>query len=174
MGGFANCMPYDQNNASFLWMHQKQASQLVLLGNYSPALISYGWQKKATNIIKANWSLHWLELCLFRRRIGKTFLKNKKNLPKSLVNFTIFMYYRETWSGSSLSSRRAPSQTCHGRGANLWPPARQAATLPIEQSKQLKAQSISWDSRFKFGPIYGVYSIEYISLLLFDQYKRSK
>ena len=46
-------------------------------------------------------------------------------------------YYRDTWPGSSLSSRRAPRQTCHGRGANLRPPAQQAAALPKELSRQL-------------------------------------
>ncbi len=46
-------------------------------------------------------------------------------------------HYRETWPGSSLSSRRAPRQTCHGRGANLRPPAKQAATLPKKLSRQL-------------------------------------
>ncbi len=45
--------------------------------------------------------------------------------------------YRETWPGSSLSSRRAPRQTCHGHGANLRPPASQAAALPKELSRQL-------------------------------------
>jgi hypothetical protein len=35
---------------------------------------------------------------------------------------------------SSLSSRRAPRQTCQGRGANLRPPAPQASTLPKELS----------------------------------------
>ncbi len=39
--------------------------------------------------------------------------------------------------GSSLSSRRAPRQTCHSRGANLRSPALQAATLPKELSRQL-------------------------------------
>jgi hypothetical protein len=48
-------------------------------------------------------------------------------------------YYRETWPGSSLSSRRVPRQKCHGRGANLRPPAPQADALPKELSRQLIA-----------------------------------
>jgi hypothetical protein len=46
-------------------------------------------------------------------------------------------HYKVTSPGSSLSSRRAPRQTCHGRGANLRHHALQAAALPKELSKQL-------------------------------------
>jgi hypothetical protein len=49
-------------------------------------------------------------------------------------------HYRETCPGSSLSSRRAPRQTCPGRGANLRPPGDQADALTKELSRQL----ISW------------------------------
>ncbi len=67
-------------------------------------------------------------------------------------------HYRETWPGSSLSSRRAPRQTCHGRGANLRPPAPQADALPKELSRQL----ISWlfrtstwpEAGAAFGPLH--------------------
>ncbi len=69
------------------------------------------------------------------------------------------LFYRETWPGSSLSSRRAPRQTCHGRGANLRPPAPQADALP----KELSSQLISWlfgtstwpSSMTTFGPLHG-------------------
>ena len=59
-------------------------------------------------------------------------------------------YYRETWPGSSLSSRRAPCRTNngYGRGANLRTPAPQAATLPKELSRQL----ISWIFRASTWP----------------------
>jgi hypothetical protein len=68
-------------------------------------------------------------------------------------------YYRETWPGSSLSSRRAPRQTCHRRGTNLRPPAPQADDLPKELSRQL----ISWlfgtstwpEAGAAFGPLHG-------------------
>ncbi len=67
-------------------------------------------------------------------------------------------HYRETWSGSSLSSREASRQTCHGRGVNLRPPAEQANALPKELSRQL----ISWlfgastrpSSMTTFGPLH--------------------
>ncbi len=66
-------------------------------------------------------------------------------------------HYRETWPGSSLSSRYASRQTRHGRGANLRPPAEQANALPKELSRQL----ISWlfwastwpSSMTTFGPL---------------------
>jgi hypothetical protein len=69
----------------------------------------------------------------------------------------IIQYYRETWPGSSLSSRRAPRQTCRGRGANLRPPAPQADALP----KELSRQFISWlfgtstwpEAGAAFGPL---------------------
>ena len=64
---------------------------------------------------------------------------------------------RETWPGSSLSSRRAPRQTCQGRGANLRPP--QADALPKELSRQLISWLFGasiWPSSMKtFGPLHG-------------------
>jgi hypothetical protein len=77
--------------------------------------------------------------------------------PEPLASPRVSNHVGVTTIEISLSSRRAPRQTCHGRGANLRPPAPQADALPKELSRQL----ISWlfgtstwpEAGAAFGPL---------------------
>ncbi len=100
------------------------------------------WNFKRSSIHSVNnWTLTLIIYPFFRWE--RQYLKYCINPLLGKGNFFKSLYYRETWTGSTLSSRRAPWRTIiifPPPGIESGSPASHAGTLPKELSRQLRWQ----------------------------------